>query len=89
MSITPLLCAFIRNLCDTDILSKSDPLVVVFEKTHDNSWRELGRTEVIQNTLNPDFVKKIVIEGDCFVMESDETFKVSLRFLIVVFDDPA
>ncbi|TGZ65970.1 hypothetical protein CRM22_005610 [Opisthorchis felineus] len=51
-----------RNLCDTDILSKSDPLVVVFEKTHDNSWRELGRTEVIQNTLNPDFVKKIVIE---------------------------
>ncbi|VDP86495.1 unnamed protein product [Echinostoma caproni] len=60
-----------RNLCDTDILSKSDPcnlklftfnysLVVV--SFTDNSWRELDRTEVIQNTLNPDFVKKIVME---------------------------
>ncbi|KER26515.1 hypothetical protein T265_06235 [Opisthorchis viverrini] len=81
MSITPLLCAFIRNLCDTDILSKSDPpVVVVFEKTHDNSWRELGRTEVIQNTLNPDFVKKIVIE---YHFEEQQR----LNFAVYVFDE--
>lgn len=25
-------------------------------------WREYGRTEMIRNTLNPDFVKKFVID---------------------------
>ncbi|KAF8562468.1 hypothetical protein P879_11414 [Paragonimus westermani] len=51
-----------RGLCDMDLLSKSDPLVVVFEKSTDNTWKELGRTEVIQNTLNPDFAKMIMVE---------------------------
>ncbi|TNN07478.1 Copine-8 isoform 1 [Schistosoma japonicum] len=52
-----------RNLCDTDVLSKSDPLVVVFEKSFpDNQWVELDRTEIIQNNLNPDFAKKVVME---------------------------
>ncbi|CAH8465679.1 unnamed protein product [Schistosoma mattheei] len=52
-----------RNLCDTGVLSKSDPLVVVFEKSFpDNQWVELDRTETIHNHLNPDFAKKIVME---------------------------
>ncbi|CAI2724152.1 unnamed protein product [Schistosoma spindalis] len=52
-----------RNLCDTGVLSKSDPLVVVFEKSFpDNQWVELDRTEIIHNHLNPDFAKKIVME---------------------------
>ncbi|GAA51758.1 copine-8, partial [Clonorchis sinensis] len=54
--------------------------VVVFEKTHENSWKELGRTEVIQNTLNPDFVKKIVIE---YHFEEQQR----LNFAVYVFDD--
>uniref|UniRef100_A0A3Q0KGJ6 Copine-3 n=1 Tax=Schistosoma mansoni TaxID=6183 RepID=A0A3Q0KGJ6_SCHMA len=52
-----------RNLCDTGVLSKPDPLVVVFEKSFpDNQWVELDRTEIIHNHLNPDFAKKIVME---------------------------
>lgn len=64
-----------RNLCDTGVLSKSDPrvffhsdlililVVVVFEKSFpDNQWVELDRTEIIHNHLNPDFAKKIVME---------------------------
>ena len=53
-----------RNLCDYDVLSKSDPMCVVFYKpfgapTNDSSWQELLRTECIQNNLNPDFTTKI------------------------------
>ncbi|MEQ2289065.1 Copine-8, partial [Ameca splendens] len=25
-------------------------------------WREFGRTEVIDNTLNPDFVRKFILD---------------------------
>ncbi|KAH8851480.1 Copine-8 [Schistosoma japonicum] len=38
-------------------------VVVVFEKSFpDNQWVELDRTEIIQNNLNPDFAKKVVME---------------------------
>lgn len=48
-----------RNLKDADLFSKSDPMVVVFVQDFGKtSWRELGRTETIDNNLNPDFVKK-------------------------------
>ncbi|XP_063715265.1 copine-9-like isoform X2 [Symsagittifera roscoffensis] len=48
-----------RNLKDADVFSKSDPMVVVFVQDFGKtSWRELGRTECIDNNLNPDFVKK-------------------------------
>uniref|UniRef100_A0A3B5MKU2 Uncharacterized protein n=1 Tax=Xiphophorus couchianus TaxID=32473 RepID=A0A3B5MKU2_9TELE len=41
-----------RNLLDMDTFSKSDP-----SKRHD-----FGRTEVIDNTLNPDFVRKFMLD---------------------------
>ncbi|XP_054166556.1 copine-8-like [Oppia nitens] len=48
-----------RNLINADILSKSDPQVIVFIR---NDWQEryyeLGRTEMIADNLNPDFVKR-------------------------------
>ncbi|VDQ04680.1 unnamed protein product [Trichobilharzia regenti] len=38
-------------------------VIVVFEKSFpDDQWVELDRTEIIQNNLNPDFAKKIVME---------------------------
>lgn len=43
-----------RKLKDLDAFSKSDPRCLVFEQGS-NNWRELGRTEQIQNSLNPDF----------------------------------
>ncbi|KAL2345739.1 hypothetical protein Fmac_007024 [Flemingia macrophylla] len=49
------------NLLDRDITSKSDPMVVVFAKKRDGQLEELGRTEVIMNCLNPEWIEKIGI----------------------------
>lgn len=52
-----------RNLADCDVFSKSDPMCVVYMKTPEmTSWREICRTEMIENTLNPDFVKKVCLQ---------------------------
>lgn len=49
-----------RNLRDTDVFSKSDPLCVVFYQPFGSrEWTEYKRTECIDNTLNPDFATKI------------------------------
>ena len=53
-----------RNLANKDVLSKSDPLVVVsLEKRTGNSskYEEIGRTEVVENNLNPDFTTAIKV----------------------------
>ncbi|XP_027931663.1 protein BONZAI 3-like isoform X1 [Vigna unguiculata] len=49
------------NLLDRDITSKSDPMVVVFAKKRDGQLEELGRTEVIMNCLNPEWIEKISV----------------------------
>ncbi|XP_034528857.1 copine-8 [Notolabrus celidotus] len=52
-----------RNLLDMDTFSKSDPLCVLYTQGLGNKeWREFGRTEVIDNTLNPDFVVKFILD---------------------------
>ncbi|XP_062857934.1 copine-8 [Trichomycterus rosablanca] len=52
-----------RNLLDRDTFSKSDPICVLYTQTVANrEWREFGRTEVIDNTLNPDFVRKFILD---------------------------
>ncbi|XP_015252677.1 PREDICTED: copine-8-like [Cyprinodon variegatus] len=52
-----------RNLLDMDTFSKSDPICVLYTQGIGNKeWREFGRTEVIDNTLNPDFVKKFILD---------------------------
>lgn len=50
-----------RNLLDCDVFSKSDPMCVVYMKTPEISkWSEICRTECINNSLNPDFVTKVI-----------------------------
>ncbi|KAI3892383.1 hypothetical protein MKX03_012601 [Papaver bracteatum] len=49
------------KLRDMDILSKSDPMVVAYVKKRDGQLEEIGRTEVIMNTLNPIWVQKVSI----------------------------
>ncbi|XP_073695053.1 copine-8 isoform X2 [Garra rufa] len=52
-----------RNLLDRDTFSKSDPICVLYTQGIGNKeWREFGRTEVIDNTLNPDFVRKFMLD---------------------------
>ncbi|XP_053717692.1 copine-8 isoform X2 [Synchiropus splendidus] len=52
-----------RNLLDRDTFSKSDPICVLYTQGIGNKeWREFGRTEVIDNTLNPDFVRKFILD---------------------------
>ncbi|XP_048577137.1 copine-3 isoform X2 [Nematostella vectensis] len=50
-----------KNLIDKDVMSKSDPLVVVMMLRH-NNWEEVGRTERLENTLNPNFSTTIVVD---------------------------
>ncbi|XP_041692463.2 copine-8-like [Coregonus clupeaformis] len=52
-----------RNLLDRDTFSKSDPICVLYTQGMANrEWREFSRTEVIDNTLNPDFVRKFILD---------------------------
>jgi len=49
-----------RNLLDCDVFSKSDPMCVTYIKNFEvMEWQEIARTETINNTLNPNFAKKI------------------------------
>ncbi|RMB99529.1 hypothetical protein DUI87_24266 [Hirundo rustica rustica] len=54
------------QLLDRDTFSKSDPVCVLYTQCPgSNQWREFGRTEVIDNSLNPDFLHKFVLDY-CF-----------------------
>ncbi|TKS88029.1 Copine-3 [Collichthys lucidus] len=50
------------NLLDMDAFSKSDPLCVLLMNTSGPHWCEIGRTEKIDNCLNPKFSKSFVID---------------------------
>lgn len=52
-----------RNLVDADIITVSDPMCVVYTRSPvGQKWVELGRTEIIWNNLNPQWVKKFKID---------------------------
>ena len=55
-----------ESLCDKDLLSKSDPMCVMFMKPKGNpgcpSWVEIARTEVVKDNLNPEFNKKFIVD---------------------------
>ncbi|XP_053487174.1 copine-3 isoform X1 [Ictalurus furcatus] len=51
-----------ENLLDMDVGSKSDPLCVLHMNASGNQWFEVGRTEKVQNCLNPKFAKKFLID---------------------------
>ncbi|KAJ8772461.1 hypothetical protein K2173_027638 [Erythroxylum novogranatense] len=46
------------NLRDRDVLSKSDPMVVVYTKAKDGTLTEVFRSEVVLNSLNPTWILK-------------------------------
>ncbi|KAJ4838399.1 Protein BONZAI 1 [Turnera subulata] len=46
------------NLRDRDVLSRSDPMLVVYTKGRDGLLTEAYRTEVVLNSLNPTWIAK-------------------------------
>ena len=57
-------------------MSKSDPMCVVYVQQQSSlAWQEYGRTEVLQNTLNPEFSTKVLI-GYRFEEQQKLKFKI-------------
>lgn len=50
-----------KNLRDLDLLSKSDPQVVVSIFAA-NQWTQVGKTEQIKDNLNPTFAKAVMVD---------------------------
>ncbi|KAI3898398.1 hypothetical protein MKX03_007912 [Papaver bracteatum] len=48
-----------KQLIDMDLLSKSDPMAIVYAKRSDGMLEEIGRTEVIMNSLDPVWITKV------------------------------
>lgn len=61
-----------RELVDLDVISKTDPFLIVsvFER---DVWKTLGQTEVIYNDLNPQFKTSFKLD---FYFEKVQPFKV-------------
>jgi len=68
-----------KGLANKDTFSKSDPCCILQLKASNGLWNEVGRTEVVQNNLNPKFKTKI---------ETDFTFekKQDLKFILYDWD---
>ena len=49
-------------LANTDVLSKSDPICVLSIKGKAGEWLEYGRTELISDSLNPQWQKKFIMD---------------------------
>ena len=56
------LCISASNLEDRDVTSKSDPVCVVLMKDSTMKYREVGRTERIENTCSPAWASSIHID---------------------------
>ncbi|XP_078158533.1 protein BONZAI 3-like isoform X3 [Carex rostrata] len=63
------------KLQDMDVFSKSDPMAVLYVKKQDGKLEEVGRTEVIQNSLNPAWITKICINFQ-FEMVQNLVFRI-------------
>jgi len=64
-----------ESLANTDVLSKSDPMCVLFVKGKAGEWLEYGRTELIKDTLDPSWQKKFIID---FKFEERQMLKLSV-----------
>uniref|UniRef100_A0A6N2KVY4 C2 domain-containing protein n=1 Tax=Salix viminalis TaxID=40686 RepID=A0A6N2KVY4_SALVM len=60
------------NMRDRDVLSKSDPMLVVYTKGRDGTLTEAFRTEVVLNSLNPTWIAKHTITFQFEVVQSLE-----------------
>ncbi|XP_066324128.1 protein BONZAI 1-like [Miscanthus floridulus] len=57
------------NLGDQEYFPKSNPMVVVYSKRRDGALEEIGRSEVILNSLNPFWTTKISVQYQFEVLQ--------------------
>ena len=50
------------NLPNCDVLSLTDAMILAFRFDHKHGYIELGRTEIVKDDLNPNFIKGFQIE---------------------------
>ncbi|KAJ1349656.1 hypothetical protein KIN20_005253 [Parelaphostrongylus tenuis] len=78
-SVILLLTLRASKLRDRDVFSKSDPMCVVSQLvgrlTGNAHWRECGRTEQLQNTLDPEWSTQIRIE---YFFEEKQTMRFEI-----------
>ncbi|XP_031628477.1 copine-9-like [Contarinia nasturtii] len=67
-----------RNLLNTDILSKSDPFCIISmrEEPWQDQYYEIAKTEMIADTLNPQWVRKVVVN---YSFESIQRIRFEIR----------
>jgi len=63
-----------RKLKDLDTFSKSDPQCRLYEKRN-NQWHLIGKTECINNNLNPDFATSFTV---AYFFEKVQHFKFEM-----------
>ena len=63
-----------ENLANMDSFSKSDPIIFLFIK-EGNFWKKLDRTEIIHDSLNPQFVTKITVQ---YNFEQNNLYRVEI-----------
>ena len=64
------------SLADMDTFSKSDPFAVLYlQDSRSGNWVYMGRTETIDNTLDPHWAKKFVLD---FQFEKRQVLKVEV-----------
>ena len=70
-----------EELADMDTFSKSDPFCILYKlvkgQRNQVAWSIVGKTEVIHDNLNPQFIKKMLV---------DYHFEQSDRYKIEVYD---
>ena len=62
------------DLADCDFLSKSDPVAIIFGKLH-GQWRELWRSEMLANDLNPTWKSTFIHE---YRFEENQPIKIEV-----------
>ena len=62
-----------EKLPNMDYFSLTDAFLVVFELQKNGNWNEVGRTEIVEDCLDPKFIKTVSI---IYYFEQDQRFKV-------------
>lgn len=81
------------DLPNMDLLSKSDPFVVVYLQDTNNNWNEIGRTEIVVNNLKYDINQFFYLYSPVFVKKILLTYKFEvvqkLKFCVYDADENA